>query len=66
MKKYSFYMFLLLVFTAFVTTGCKDDKIDGDNYDHQSDRLFMPQFRVTQNTGNSQDQYGCGIASEFP
>lgn len=66
MKKFSFYFLLLLVFTAFVTTGCKDDKIDADNYDHQSDRLFMPQFRVTQNTGNSQDQYGCGIASEFP
>ena len=66
MKKYSFYCLLLLASASLAFTSCKDDKVDTDNYDHQSDRLFMPQFRVTQNTSNSQDQYGCGIASEFP
>ena len=58
MKKYSFYCLLLLASASLAFTSCKDDKVDTDNYDHQSDRLFMPQFRVTQNTSNSQDQYG--------
>ena len=66
MKKYSFYLLLLLASTSLVLTSCKDDDKDGgDNYKHQSDRLFMPQFRVTQNTGNSSDQYGCGAADQF-
>jgi len=65
MKKYSFYLLLLLAGTSMVLTSCKDDDKNTDNYTHQSDRLFMPQFRVTQNTGNSSDQYGCGAADQF-
>ena len=66
MKKYSLYILMFLASVSVAFTSCKDDDKVTDNYDHQSDRLFMPQFRVTQNTSNSADQYGCGIASEFP
>lgn len=65
MKKYSIFLLMLLASASMVLTSCKDDDKATDNYTHQSDRLFMPQFRVTQNTGNSSDQYGCGSAAQF-
>ena len=65
MKKYSIFLLMLLASASMVLTSCKDDDKATDNYTHQSDRLFMPQFRVTQNTGNSSDQYGCGSAANI-
>ena len=65
MKKYSFYILMLLASASMAFTSCKEDDKITDSYDHQSDRLFMPQFRVTQNTGVSNDPYGCGLASDF-
>ncbi|MBR1879843.1 MAG: hypothetical protein IJ804_03715 [Prevotella sp.] len=68
MKKYNQYFLMLLACSSLLMTGCKDDDdnmVDPDG--NSSERLFMPIFRLQQNTGYKaeQDPYGCGRASLF-
>lgn len=60
MKKYSIYLMTLLTGVLLLFTGCKDND---DNTATDSERLFMPMFRVQANTNNSSDRYACSIAS---
>lgn len=50
----------LLTGVLLLFTGCKDND---DNTATDSERLFMPMFRVQANTNNSSDRYACSIAS---
>lgn len=62
MKKYTAYILALFASALFVLSSCKDDDIvDGGEYN--SERLFMPMFRVEANTNDSSDPYACTIAS---
>lgn len=66
MKKYSIFLMALLAVSALTVTSCSDkDDFESDGYN--SDRLFMPMFRLVQNTGTStlEDPVGCGAAYLF-
>ncbi|MDO4165071.1 MAG: hypothetical protein Q4D56_11915 [Bacteroides sp.] len=63
MRKYSIYLMLLIATASTLFTGCKDDEVVSDS-EYSSERLFMPMFRVEQNTNNSEDRYASTIASE--
>lgn len=68
MKKYSYYLMTFLACTGMMFTGCSDkDDVAVDDEGYSSDRLFMPMFRLSQNTGTDSDKdpYGCGRASMF-
>jgi len=68
MKKYSYFLILLLICTAMSMTSCSDkDSSTVDEEGYNSERLFMPMFRLSQNTNVNAnvDPYGCGRASMF-
>lgn len=67
MKKYNYYIMALLAFSSTLLTGCKDDDNSSFFGDENSERLFMPMFRLSQNTNHNSnvDPYGCGRASMF-
>lgn len=63
MKKYTAYIMALFAGALFVLSGCKDDDVvDGGEYN--SERLFMPMFRMEENTNDNSDPYACAIASK--
>lgn len=59
MKKIFLYS-LMLASALSVFTSCKDD----DTVSGDANRLFMPMFRTTPNTGSSTTPYYCDIASK--
>ena len=68
MKKYSYYLMSLLACSSLLVASCSDnDKAYIDEEGYNSERLFMPMFRLSQNTNvnTNVDPYGCGRASMF-
>lgn len=65
MKKHSIYFILLWACVAMLFPSCEDDDVVSSG-EYNSQRLFMPMFRVEANTNNSDDRYACAIASEAP
>ncbi|MCD8260133.1 MAG: right-handed parallel beta-helix repeat-containing protein [Bacteroides sp.] len=65
MKKINLYLMALLAGTSMVFPGCSDDIHTGDE-EYSSERLFMPMFRVEENTNQSSDHYSCSVASDAP
>lgn len=61
MKKLFIFSMILAAAATQVLTSCKDD----DGYsDADANRLPMPMFRHTQNTGSKTNPYYCDIASK--
>ena len=68
MKKYQYLILALLGLSAVTFTSCKeDDKYASQEDGYSTERLFMPMFRLSQNTNvnSNVDPYGCGRASMF-
>lgn len=68
MKKYNHLLIMLAACSAMLFTSCSDkdgNVIDEEGYN--SERLFTPMFRLSQNTNVNAnvDPYGCGRASMF-
>jgi len=64
MNKIHIYLMALLTGVSMLLSGCNDEQVVEEEY--SSERLFMPMFRVEENTNQSSDRYSCGIASEKP
>ena len=68
MKRYNIFLMMLAVCSAMLFTSCSDkDEKAVDEEGYSSERLMMPMFRLSQNTGHNAntDPYGCGRASMF-
>lgn len=55
----------LLASISILFSGCSDDDNIG-NEEFSSERLFMPMFRVEENTNENSDRYACKIAVNAP
>lgn len=65
MKKNNLYLMVLLAIGSILFSGCSDDdNVGGEEY--SSERLFMPMFRVENNTNQSSDRYACTTAVNAP
>ena len=68
MKKYNFFLMSLAVCSAVLFISCSDkNESSVDEQGYNSERLFTPMFRLSQNTNVNAnvDPYGCGRASMF-
>ena len=63
MKKYNKYIFAsMLLGASAMFTACSDSpSCDGG----ESNRLFMPMFRLTQNLNSTTDKYHCDITTRL-
>ncbi len=64
MKKINTYLMVLLACVSVLFVGCNDDELVNEEYNNE--RLFMPMFRMLENTNNSSDQYGSTVANKAP